>query len=243
MVRGRRLTTSSRFRRQVGSAITRLDLHRRLHLEPREFNDLYRRHLITIEGWRYRPDLALLYLLARDVPGAGRVLEIGSYRGLSTAALASGLRAGGREGTVHAVDPHTGDRQDLAQAGVAVIPSEQQFRSNLARVGLSDRVTPHVMTSDALHSSWDGSSLRVLFIDGWHSYDAVQRDIEHWAPLVETSGVVLIDDYLNYEEVHRAVDDNAHLLPGRGRQAGRMWLASTDPLPPSIRRLLRVPWG
>lgn len=227
----------------MGSAATRLELHRRLHLEPPDFDPLHRSKLATIEGWRYRADLALLYLLARDVPGPGAILEIGSYRGLSTVALAEGLRSGGRSGPVHAVDPHTGDRQDLQQAGVDVIPSEMQFRQNLRRAGVDDLVVPHVMTSDELADQWSGSRLRVLFIDGWHSYDAVRRDIEHFVPFLEPHGVVLIDDYLNYDEVRRAVDDRAGILPASLRRAGRMRLASNVALPSSVRRLLRVPWG
>lgn len=198
---------------------------------------------MAIEGWRYRADLALLYLLARDVPGPGAILEIGSYRVLSTVALAEGLRAGGCSGLIHAVDPHTGDRQDLEQAGLDVIPSEVQFRQSLQRAGVDDLVVPHVMTSDELADRWDGTRLRVLFIDGWHSYDAVRRDIDHFVPLLEPQGVVLIDDYLNYDEVRRAVDDQASILPGSLRRAGRMRLASSAPLPGSVRRLLRVPWG
>src|SRR5688572_28106889 len=94
-----------------GAAFSRLQLQRRLGWEPREFTELAGRILLTgrIEGWSYRQDLVLLYLLARHVPGDGVVLEIGSYKGMSTIALAYGARHGGHE-LVHTVDPHTGDR-------------------------------------------------------------------------------------------------------------------------------------
>ena len=57
------------------------------------------------------------------------------------------------------------------------------------------------------------------------------------------SGVVVIDDYRNYDEVRDAVDDHTHLLPSRARQAGRMWLGHTAPLPAAVQRLLTLPWG
>jgi predicted O-methyltransferase YrrM len=232
-----------RLRRKFGSLVTRANLHRRLRREPPEFDELHRELLSPIEGWRYRQDLALLYLLARDVAGPEEILEIGSYRGLSTTALALGRRHGGYGGPVHAVDPHTGDRQDLETTGERTIPSETQFRANIERAGIADEIDVHVMTSDDLASSWDGSRVRLLFIDGWHSYDAVARDITHWAPLVTPTGVVLIDDYLNYDEVRAAVDDHAPLLPQNGRRAGRMWLAHNGELSPAIERLLTIPWG
>jgi predicted O-methyltransferase YrrM len=204
---------------------------------------LYRNVLRPIEGWRYRQDLALLYLLARDVPGPEPVLEIGSYRGLSTTALALGLSDDGQRSGLHAVDPHTGDRQDLAQSGETIKPSEDQYRANIEQAGIAGYVTTHVMTSDELADQWEGTTLRVLFIDGWHSYDAVRRDIETWVPLVSSAGVVLIDDYRNYDEVRQAVDDMAEVLPPRHRRAGRMWLGHTEPLPRSVERLLSIRWG
>lgn len=232
-----------RLLRQSGSLLARAELQRRLGLEPAGFDAHHRNVLRHIEGWRYRQDLALLYLLARDVPGDENILEIGSYRGLSTTALALGLRDGRRPGRLHAVDPHTGDRQDLETQGVALIPSEQQFRSNLERAGVADLVTAHVMTSDALAEDWDGSPLRVLFIDGWHSYDAVARDIENWVPRLSGRGAVLIDDVWNYDEVRSAVRDRRAMLPPHRHRTGRMLLAHHGELSADTRRLLRLPWG
>lgn len=237
------MTTTNRWVRRAGSAIARLDLHRLLRLEPPEFGDHHDQRLRHIEGWRYRQDLALLYSLARDVPGNEAVLEIGSYRGLSTTALALGIRDRPTTTDLHAVDPHTGDRQDLEQSGLGLKPSEAEFRRNIDQAGVADLVTTHVMTSDELADRWDRPPLRVLFIDGWHSYDAVRSDIANFAPLVTASGVVLIDDHLNYEEVRRAVRDSAALLPPHEERAGRMWLGHGGSLPPAVWRLLKVPWG
>ena len=223
--------------------MARANLHALLRLEPPGFNALYRDVLRPIEGWRYRQDLALLYLLARDLAGSDPILEIGSYRGLSTTALALGARDGGHETTVHAADPHTGDRQDLERSGQALLPSEELYRRNLERAGVASRVTTHVMTSDALARRWDGTQLRLVFIDGWHSYEAVRADIANWVPTLAPGGIVVIDDYRNYDEVHQAVDDAAPELPPRSRRAGRMWLGHTDPLPRAVARLLSIPWG
>jgi hypothetical protein len=99
------------------------------------------------------------------------------------------------------------------------------------------------MTSDALAEQWPATPIRVLFIDGWHGYDAVASDVRNWVPLLTEHGVVVIDDYANYDEVRQAVTDNRGLLPSRQRRAGRMWLASPDDLPLSVARILRIPWG
>lgn len=220
---------------------TRVEWQRRLGLEPPEFTHLANEILCQIEGWRFRQDLGLIYLLARDVPGPGVVLEIGSYKGLATTALAYGAKHGHHEG-VHTVDPHTGDRQDL-EAGGHQGSSEEDFQRNMRLAGLADEIVSYTMTSDELSKHWSGERIRVLFVDGWHSYEAVTSDIRNWVPLLTPQGVVVIDDYRNYDDVRRAVDDARNELPGRQRRAGRMWLASHAPLPDAVERFLRIPWG
>ena len=71
-----------------------------------EFVQLAQR-FASIEGWLGPADGYLLYRLARDGEGAGAIVEIGSWMGLSTAWLAAGSKAAGRE-TVHAVDVFDG---------------------------------------------------------------------------------------------------------------------------------------
>lgn len=227
--------------RSARSLNTRANWHRWMGLEPSGFGDIYAERLRPIEGWRYRQDLALLYALARDLPGTGVTLEIGSFKGLATTALAIGCRDGGRA-PVHTVDPHTGDRQDLEALGLHELSSLDAFRTNIAQAGVDDMVTPYVMTSDELAPQWGSDTMRLLFVDGWHSYDAVRSDLRNWVPRVDDGGVIVIDDYRNYDEVARAVDESAELPPRRTR-AGRMIVAHSEELPDSARRMLRLPWG
>jgi predicted O-methyltransferase YrrM len=231
-------------RRALGALHTRAQWQRLLGWEPEGFRTIARDYLFSgkLQGWRYRQDLALLYQLAAEIPGPGVTLEIGTFKGLATTALAFGVREGGHA-RVHTVDPHTGDRQDLEHKGVDELSSLADFRRAMATTGLTDEVTAHVMTSDELATKWDAGSIRVLFIDGWHSEEAVRADIANFVPLLDPTGVVVIDDYLNYDDVRKAVDDARGELPPHGRRAGRMWLASMEPLPPAIDRFLKIPWG
>lgn len=227
-----------------GSAFSRLQLQRRLGWEPAEFTDLADRFLLSgrIDGWSYRQDLSLLYQLAVQVPGDGVTLEIGSYKGRSTIALAKGAERGGHD-LVHTVDPHTGDRQALEWGSVDEILSERDFKRNIRQAGVDDYVVSYTMTSNELAGLWESQKIRLLFIDGWHSYDAVTDDIRNWVPLLTPTGVVAIDDYYNYAEVQAAVDDASDLLPPLQRRAGRMRVAHSMPLPDPIERYLRIPWG
>jgi len=231
-------------RTRIGAAV-RSAKRRLLCPEPREFRRLADEILMSgaIEGWRLREDLALLYLLARDLPGDELVLEIGSYKGLATTALAYGALHGRRRTPVHTVDPHTGDRMVLESLGVEQIPSLDDFRRNMTQGGVEDIVVAHVMRSSELAKIWPGERLRLLFVDGWHSYDAVRADLDNWLPLLSPRGAVVIDDYANFDEVRAAVDDSWEQLPPHRWKVGWMILASGEPLPAAVERHLRVPWG
>lgn len=238
----RRAATSPRW--ALSALNTLAQWQRLLRWEPPAFRALARHHLCNgrIEGWRFRQDLALLYLLARDVPDPGVTVEIGSYKGLGTAALAYGALHGGRD-RVHTVDPHTGDRQVLEGDDRGAPSSAAELARNLSEAGVAHHVLAHTMTSDELAGCWDGQRIRVLFIDGWHSYDAVLSDIHHWVPLLTPDGVVVIDDYANYPDVRAGVEASCDILPQRQRRAGCMWLAHQGQLPPAVQRHLRIPWG
>lgn len=161
-----------------------------------EFLGLARR-FGAIEGWISDIEGYVLHRIARDGEGEGAIVEIGSWMGKSTAWLAAGSAARGRE-TVHAIDTFEGspEHQDttvLREEGTTY----HRFTDNLERVGLFDRVTPIVATSLKAAAGWDGSPVRLLFIDGDHSYEAVKADLEAWLPFVVPGGYVVFDDVID----------------------------------------------
>jgi predicted O-methyltransferase YrrM len=137
------------------------------------------------------------------------VVEIGSAWGRSSVFLAAGCRDSSREGLI-AIDPHTGDDWFLADAGIGRVNSYDEFRSNLRRFEVADWVEPLVMTSDEAAATVPSQPIRLLFIDGSHTYEAVSRDIHNWVPRLVDGGVVVFDDYPNPDPtvgVRQAVDD------------------------------------
>jgi|GEM_PF-2574166 len=136
----------------------------------------------------------VLYVAARYGLGEGRVVEIGAAYGRSAIYLASGTRDGNR-GKVWSVDPHTEYR------------SGEAFLQNLREADLINWVVPLVCTSREAYLGWDGSPIRVLFVDGDHSTSAAREDLGWWVPLVVPGGVVIVDDYGSYSSVATAVDE------------------------------------
>jgi predicted O-methyltransferase YrrM len=146
-----------------------------------------------------------LMLMAAYGPGRGAVVEIGSLYGKSTCYLAEGSRKAGR-GPIHAVDTFAGSAEH--QAGQ---PGEQKellnekttfkaFLRNLASMRLDDWVKPQVGTSTAIGVVWD-QPIRLLFIDGDHSYEGSKQDFDTWSSHVSPNGLVAFHDVGTWEGV------------------------------------------
>ncbi len=161
----------------------------------------------VIQGYLHDLEGYALLLLAEHAEADGVALEIGSFMGRSTAWLAEGSRRAGR-GQVVAVDHFTGSPEhqpggthpcpEIAATGTTF----GRFESNLRSVGLFDEVRPIRAASDDAGREWDGP-IRVLFIDGDHSYEMSRRDFELWTPHVSAGGFVALHDVGAWEGVTR----------------------------------------
>ncbi|GMV93086.1 MAG: hypothetical protein AMXMBFR82_28640 [Candidatus Hydrogenedentota bacterium] len=160
-----------------------------------------------IDGWLDDMQGYVLSLMAEQGPGVGAVVEIGSFKGRSTAWLAYGAKTAGRE-KVTAIDPFTGSPehqagQEWADSDLAALGSTLPvFEENLRKLDLFDHVTPVVSTSADAAREWKGP-IRLLFVDGDHSYDGSRLDFELWAPHVVPGGLVALHDIGHWEGVTR----------------------------------------
>lgn len=150
-----------------------------------------------VDGWLSDLEGAALYHAAAYGPGAGEIVEVGSFKGKSTIWLAHGSKTTGRE-RVHAVDTHLGSPEHQAGGAFAdrMPPegtTEHVFRENIRRAGLVDHVVPLVMSSAAALSSWR-APIRLLFIDAAHEYEAVRSDFLAWQKHVIVGGLVAFHD-------------------------------------------------
>ena len=200
------------------------------------FVSLWPRVHRSVPGWLTTADARLLYAFAHHGPARGAIVEIGSAWGRSTVALASGSKRAGRE-RVYAIDPHTGDDWWLTGAGCDPIAFEAEngvptagtdftsldgFRTTLRRFDVDDYVTPVVATSNDAADQLDTGPIRLLFVDGLHSYEGVRDDVRNWVPRVARGGIVVFDDYHNP-------------LPSVGVKQAVDELLTTDLVEPNLR--------
>jgi predicted O-methyltransferase YrrM len=151
-----------------------------------------------IHGFLHPQEGFALYHFARNGPGRGAIVEIGSLFGRSTCWLAAGTRDAGR-GKVVAVDHFRGSpehQKDGAHAIAAVAQAGTTFPAfiaNLQRVGIRNWVEVRVGASAEIGSGWKGP-IRFLFIDGDHSYEATRADVETWSKHLIPGGILALHD-------------------------------------------------
>ncbi len=147
-----------------------------------------------VEGWLAVEEAALLYDLARQVED-GCILEIGSYRGRSTVALALGARAG-LGPPVFAIEPHEPFSGVL---GGNFGPADRgAFYRNMLRSGCFEEVRLINLDSATVAPGWR-KPIGLLWIDGDHSYEGVKRDFECWFPHLTDEAKIAFDDSLDPE--------------------------------------------
>jgi predicted O-methyltransferase YrrM len=171
----------------------------------------WQRRFADVEGYLYDLEGYTLLQLAATGGGAGAIVEIGSYFGRSTAFLAAGSKAAGREKVV-AVDHFKGSPEHqpgqayaspaLAREGTT-LPT---FEANLRRLELADHVTTVVAASADAAKEWSGP-IRLLFIDGDHSYEASKQDFEMWSPFVVPHGIICFHDVPTWPGVTRFYEE------------------------------------
>ena len=140
-----------------------------------------------VRGWLSLDEAKLLGELAADVAAPNPIVEVGSFAGRSTCALAVGSTWGSSP-LVHSVDPHSG------VSGMFKGSTLQLFRENLRSKGLDDTIVSHVSPSSKVASEWRGEDVGMLFIDGNHEYESVKEDFELWLPHLAEGGYVAFHD-------------------------------------------------
>jgi Methyltransferase domain len=133
-------------------------------------------------------------LLAACVPAKGRIVEIGSFQGRSTVMLAKVASHYGF-GPIVAIDPHNSpillDHQANPKAS-----SYQGFLDSIYTAGVANQVESHLEYSSEVASAWK-RPIRLLWIDGDHSYEGAKKDLDGFFPHMVPLGVVAFHDALN----------------------------------------------
>jgi MMP 1-O-methyltransferase len=162
----------------------------------KELEDVYK-----IPGMLTAHEVDCLFQLGQVNHCEGVIVEIGSWKGKSTVALARGAAAAHQE-KIYAVDPH------------AVQPEEgyledtrAEFLVNIKKSGVESQVVPMIMTSEEAAGGWN-KPIRLLWIDGDHRYEPAQMDFKLWEPFVVEGGIIAMHDTIRKKGPKRVLWEN-----------------------------------
>lgn len=149
------------------------------------------------ERWFGPESCSVLHRLVHEVQFmSGAIVEIGSWEGRSTVALANAAYPK----TVHVIDTWQGSPGEPSAELAAERDVFAQFSENVAHLTLGN-VEVH-------RSGWrdvDPFPAALLFVDAEHTYREVYDTIETWLPHMQPGGVICGDD-IHHEPVASAVN-------------------------------------
>jgi MMP 1-O-methyltransferase len=178
-------------------------------------------HIMSIEGFMTRRQVLTLMRLAAATPAEELIVEIGTYRGRSTVALALGARRGLCR-RIYAVDPHI---EFVTPTGTRFGPDDQAvLYRNLVRMGVGDLVYSVSLPSAVVARGWPDRNVGLLLLDGDHRYEAVRDDVNGWLPHLVDDAVIVFDD-IDWLGVERVVSElvEAGTITQEGRMGKLAW--------------------
>jgi glycosyltransferase involved in cell wall biosynthesis len=166
-----------------------------------------------IPGWMtYEEQLWLFETAKRHT----QIAELGSWKGRSTHALASGI---GKRGFIVAIDTWEGSQnvKDLTNQQAKQEDVFEIFKENMKSFS---KVIVNRGRGDDVVNQYRDKFFDVVFIDAGHTYEEVKSDIEKWLPKARM--VIAGHDYLPgvWDGVIKAVDEKFGKPDG---VAGSIW--------------------
>lgn len=169
---------------------------------------------------------AVEHVCDRALPGD--VVECGVWRGGSMMVVAEVLRRRGERRTLHLFDTFEGmppptehdvdwrgrsARAELDNVAPTVrrsawaVASEAEVRRNLASTGYDPACVRFVVgrVEDTLPAAAPDAIALLRLDTDW--YESTRHELEHLYPRVVSGGVIIIDDYGDWQGARRAVDD------------------------------------
>jgi predicted O-methyltransferase YrrM len=146
--------------------------------------------VMCVQGSVTEAEAAELMRLAAEVLAGACIVEVGSHRGRSTAALALGANGA----PVFAIEPH---EVFEGMYGSTFGPEDRKaFFENMLRVGVVEDVRLVNLSSEVVSRGWT-RPIGLLWLDGDHTLEGVRRDFEAWERFLPLGGLVAFHDALD----------------------------------------------
>lgn len=168
-----------------------------------------------VAGYLSGREIEGLAVLASQPTCHGEILEIGTFKGKSAIVLSKASALAG-DSRVVAVDPLPVHEDQAGRRCYGQVSAFDECMANLERAGVRPFVEFHRLRSNELAAKWPASRrLRLLWIDGDHSYSGAKRDFDLFAPFMADGGIIAMHDVLHEHGGPTRVFAEDILLSGR----------------------------
>lgn len=148
------------------------------------------------------------------------IIEVGSWKGRSAINMAKKLESLGIDGEILCIDTWLGSPEhwlaedwgwDSLRMSNGRPNLYDTFMNNVVANQCEKYITPFSLTSEAAYFVLQKLSIKssMIYIDAGHEYESVTKDIEMYWQLLEEGGVMILDDYISWGGVTKAVNEFA----------------------------------
>lgn len=129
--------------------------------------------------------------IVKSFPSGSTFVEIGTWKGKSTAFMCVEIANSGKQIDFYCIDTFEGSVEH--QTNPELPHLYDIFKSNMKPVeGYYKELR---MSSMEAVKKFENESVDFVFIDGSHEYEDIKDDINHWLPKVKKGGVLAGHDY------------------------------------------------
>lgn len=132
----------------------------------------------------------------------GIFVEVGVWLGQSAAYMADKIKSSNKDIKFYCVDLWQQTRE-MPQLDYDIY---DMFLSNMNDAGVGDYFTPIRMDSTLASKQFADNSIDFVYVDAFHSYEAVKSDVLAWLPKVKSGGIIAGHD-VALESVQQAVNE------------------------------------
>lgn len=146
--------------------------------------------------------------IVNSYPSGSHFVEVGCWKGRSSAYMAVEINNSGKAIRFDCVDTWKGSETEEGHQQDKYVVTNSLYEKFLQNV---DRVK-HIVNSIRGYSveiakTYQDDSLDFVFIDGDHRYECVAEDIKAWLPKVKSGGILSGHDYGWCSDVRKAVHE------------------------------------
>lgn len=143
------------------------------------------------DGWLDITEAQLLYDTASKLKNEGAIVEIGSWCAKSLTYMTLGALANGFNKKIYSIDPFLTSKDE--PNGMY-----ETFISNLKRNNIYEKIT-QIKEKSQIAGKTFNDKIELIFIDGFHKYEAVKQDVELFFPKIVLNGYIAIHDVFGYQ--------------------------------------------